>query len=226
MSEKQYVLNMIDKFATPGAVFAIVADSFNVFKFCEMLGDDPEIREKIEKHGKTGGLLVIRPDSGDPVEVIPRLLQSLDKNFGSITNEKGYKVLNNVRLIWGDGINKLSIRSILRMIVDVMGFSADNIAFGMGGALLQIVNRDDLQFAMKCSSAFIGNEWVDVFKDPITDKGKKSLAGLLDVFEVDGKLVVQKVETLANFESKMKVRYMNGELKNQISFVEVRENCK
>jgi nicotinamide phosphoribosyltransferase len=226
MSEKQYVLNMIDKFAVPGALFAIVADSYNVFKFCEMLGDDPEIREKIKKHGKTGGFTIIRPDSGDPVEVIPRLLQSLDKNFGSITNEKGYKVLNNVRLIWGDGINKLSIRSILRMIVDVMGFSADNIAFGMGGALLQIVNRDDLQFAMKCSSAFIGNEWVDVFKDPITDKGKKSLAGLLDVFEVDGKLVVQKVETLANFESKMKVRYMNGELKNQISFVEVRENCK
>ncbi len=226
MSEKKYVLTMIEKFAKPGAIFAMVADSYDIYKFCDMLGEDDEIREKIIAHGKTGGLVVIRPDSGDPLVVLPTLIRKLDKYFGSVRNEKGYKVLNNVRLIWGDGINELSIRTILMKLVSMEGYSADNIAFGIGGALLQIVNRDTQKFAMKCSAAMINGEWVDVFKDPITDSGKKSKKGRFMVVRENG-----QIKTVPYDESKadsdiMKVRYNNGKSYNEITFNEVRANSE
>jgi nicotinamide phosphoribosyltransferase len=87
-------------------------------------------------------------------------------------------VLNNVRIIQGDGIDHASIRSILFSLT-IAGYSADNIAFGQGGALLQQVNRDTLKFAMKCSAARVNGEWRDVYKDPVTDTGKKSKRGML-----------------------------------------------
>lgn len=173
---------MLDKFATPGAVFAMVADTYNVFEFCEMLGSDPEIKSRIEAHGATGGLVVIRPDSGDPLTVCKWIVKKLDEKFGSTTNAKGYKVLNNVRIIQGDGVNAQVIESILDAF-ERDGYSADNIAFGQGGALLQIVNRDDGKFAMKCSAICVDGVWRDVFKDPITDSGKQSKKGIQLVYE-------------------------------------------
>lgn len=226
MSEKKYVLNMIEKFAKPGAIFAMVADSYDIYKFCDMLGEDTEIREKIIAHGKTGGFVVIRPDSGDPVVVLPALIRKLDKYFGSVRNEKGYKVLNNVRLIWGDGINELSIRTILMKLVSMEGYSADNIAFGMGGALLQIVNRDTQKFAMKCSAAMINDEWVDVFKDPITDKGKKSKKGRFMVVRENGVIKTVSYDESLKDADMLKVRYKNGNSYNEITFNEVRANSE
>ena len=77
-------------------------------------------------------------------------------------------------MIYGDGINELSIDSILRTL-EYAGYSADNIAFGMGGALLQGLDRDTQKFAMKCSAVKFGlGEWIDVFKDPKTDRQKRS----------------------------------------------------
>lgn len=178
MSEREYVLNMLDRFAKPGAIFAMVADSYNVFEFCEMLGNDSEIRKKIEEHGKTGGYVVIRPDSGDPVEVVTHVAKLLDKTFGSTVNTKGFKLLNNVRIIQGDGINAGSVKAILESLM-ANGFCADNVAFGMGGALLGAPQRDDQKFALKCSAALIDGTWVDVQKDPVTDHGKRSKKGRL-----------------------------------------------
>jgi nicotinamide phosphoribosyltransferase len=163
----------------------MVADSYDVFKFCEMLGDDREIKQKIEDHGKTGGFVVIRPDSGDPVEVNRKLVEILGEKFGYTVNAKGFKVLNNVRLIQGDGINELTVRSILGAFM-AMGWSADNIAFGMGGALLQQLDRDTQKFAMKCSSAEVNGEWVDVFKDPVTDSVKASKKGRITLWQSGG----------------------------------------
>lgn len=102
-----------------------------------------------------------------------KCLELLDSRFGHTVNSKGYKVLNNVRVIQGDGINIDSIGSILWVARDA-GYSASNIAFGMGGALLQQHNRDTQKFAMKCSSVTVNGEEVDVFKDPVDDKGKQS----------------------------------------------------
>lgn len=222
--------NMVNQFSKEGSIYAVVSDSYDIYNAVDniwgvQLAD--LIREK-------KGTLVIRPDSGDPVEVIPRLLTSLAKNFGYVKNDKGYLVLNNVRLIWGDGINEMTIRSILRVVVDVMGYSADNIAFGMGGALLQIVNRDDLKFAMKCSAIRRRkitrngevDEWVDVFKDPVTDKGKASLKGRFAVVRssngdwanvpIDDKTLVA--------DNELKIRFRDGYLMNMQTFAQVRAN--
>ena len=81
-------------------------------------------------------------------------MQSLDAAYGSDVNAKGFKLLRHVRVIQGDGITRESIDSILNALVD-HGYSADNVAFGQGGALLQIVNRDSLRFAMKASAVQI-----------------------------------------------------------------------
>ena len=163
-------------------------------KACEMWGK--ELKDDVINSGAT---VVIRPDSGDPVVVVPKMLRILAEHFGFSVNEKGYKVLNNVRVIWGDGINSVSLSSILRTVVDVAGWSADNIAFGMGGGLLQQLDRDTLKFAMKCSSVGI-REWIhdaegllenkvvwrDVFKDPATDPGKASKKGRVQLWTSGG----------------------------------------
>lgn len=223
MSEKQYVLNMFEKFAKPGAVFAMVADSYDVYEFCKMLGTDTEIREKIEAHGKTGGLVVIRPDSGNPAEVVVGCLRILDQYFGHTVNSKGYRVLNNVRVIQGDGIDHTSIRSIL-FCMEIAGYSADNVAFGQGGALLQHVNRDTLKFAMKCSAARINGNWVHVYKDPATDPGKVSKKGRVTLYQNREGMYRSGVE---DWETPvLRVVYENGELKNQITFDEVRANAR
>jgi nicotinamide phosphoribosyltransferase len=87
-------------------------------------------------------------------------------------------VLNHVRVIQGDGVNPDSIVAILAAI-DEAGFAADNIVFGMGGALLQQINRDTQRFAMKCSAIRLGDAWHAVSKDPVTDHGKRSMKGRL-----------------------------------------------
>lgn len=231
-NEKQYVLNMLDKFAKPGAVFAMVADTYNVFEFVKMLGDDSEIKEKIENHARTGGIVVIRPDSGDPVVVNRQLIEILGEKFGYTTNAKGFKVLNNVRLIQGDGVNELTIRSILGAFM-AMGWSADNINFGMGGALGQMVNRDTQKFAMKCSSACVNGEWIDVQKDPITDPGKKSKAGRVNLWTSGGEYQSSVLcpagwtdkGTQLSWDPVLELVYMNGKLVKEYTFDQVRENA-
>ena len=170
--------NMVTQFGKPGGLVAVVSDSYNIYEACKMWSTDPLKQQVID----SGATVVIRPDSGDPVEVMPKMIQILADGFGYTTNDKGYKVLNNVRLIQGDGVNELTIRSILGAFM-AMGWSADNIAFGMGGALLQAVDRDTQKFAMKCSSAQIDGTWVNVQKDPVTDSGKKSKAGRVTLYK-------------------------------------------
>jgi nicotinamide phosphoribosyltransferase len=169
---------MLKQFANPGSVVAVVSDSYDIFNACRSLWGK-ELRQHIIDSGAT---LVIRPDSGDPATVVLQCLQILQEQFGFYINNKGYKVLNHVRVLQGDGINWTSIRDILEAITKA-GFSADNVAFGMGGALLQKVDRDTNKWAMKCSAAYINGEWVGVFKDPITDQGKSSKKGLVTLFK-------------------------------------------
>ncbi|HJU40269.1 MAG TPA: nicotinate phosphoribosyltransferase [Tahibacter sp.] len=166
--------NMLARFARPGAIVAVVSDSYDVYHaISEHWGKT--LRDDVIASGAT---LVVRPDSGEPVDVVHRCLVLLDAAFGHTVNAKGYKVLQHVRLIQGDGVNPTSIRAILERITKD-GFSAENIAFGMGGALLQGINRDTQKFALKCSAAKVDGRWIDVFKAPATDPGKQSKRGRL-----------------------------------------------
>ena len=136
--------NMLENFAKPGAILAVVSDSWNIYEACEKIWGEQLRQEVIDSEAT----VVIRPDSGDPEEVVSRITHILAEKFGTITNSKGYKVLKNVRVIQGDGVNEQSIHQILQRLKNE-GFSASNIAFGIGGSLLQKVNRDTLKFAYK-----------------------------------------------------------------------------
>ena len=172
--EAEAYRNMLRQFAKPGALLAVVSDSYDLDAAVTQLWGGT-LREEVIASGAT---VVIRPDSGDPTTVVLRTVQALDAAFSSNVNAKGYKVLKHVRVIQGDGITRQSIASILGAL-ESAGYSADNVAFGQGGALLQQVNRDTLGFAMKASAAEVGGRWRDVFKAPVTDPAKRSKAGRL-----------------------------------------------
>ena len=217
--------NMLTQFAKPGSILAVVSDSYDIYNAAEKLWGE-ELRQKVIDSGAT---VVIRPDSGDPDVVCRKLVGILGEKFGYTINAKGFKVLNNVRLMQGDGINEHTVRMILGSFA-AYGWSADNIAFGMGGALLQIVDRDTQKFAMKCSSALVNGTWVDVQKDPITDSGKKSKAGRVTLWESGGEFVSSVTRPThwtdrgtAWAEALVEV-YRDGKLTREISFDEVRAN--
>jgi nicotinamide phosphoribosyltransferase len=182
--------NMLDKFATPGALVAVVSDSYNLNN-AVINGWCGELKQQVLDSGVN---LVVRPDSGNAVEVVLRTLRQLGDGYGYFFNVKGYKVLNGVRIIQGDSINgPESICEILDAMKEA-GWSGDNVAFGMGGGSLQQVNRDTLKFAMKCSAIQIDGVWNDVFKEPFdapwkaSKKGRQDNPDLVDVY-VDGNFV-------------------------------------
>ena len=171
--------NMIEQFGGEGKIYACVSDSYNIYEAIEKLWAslDGKIKEK-------GGTLVIRPDSGEPTKMVMDCLELCGSTFGFTTNTKGFKVLpDHIRLIQGDGVSPEMINKILR-IMSFNGWSADNIAFGMGAELLQKVNRDTYKYAMKaCSMMDRDGNLHDVFKNPITASGKSSKRGDLEIYK-------------------------------------------
>lgn len=226
-NEVEAYRNMLNKTAKPGGLIAAVSDSYNLWNACSTIWGE-QLKEEVIKSGAT---VVIRPDSGHPPAVVLRTAQLLDEKFGSVINKKGYKVLNNVRILQGDGINENSIQEILNNLLD-HGFSASNIAFGMGGALLQQHNRDTLKFAMKCSHIYRtvdGKETsVDVYKDPITDHGKVSKSGRLDLIrDMSGNWsTVTLGDKDHHLLSVMDLVYENGEILKEYTFDEIRSRAK
>jgi nicotinamide phosphoribosyltransferase len=214
--------NMVAQFGKPGGIYAVVSDSYDLYAAIEQLWGEA-LKQRVIDSGAT---LVVRPDSGDPVTVVARTLQLLAQRFGTTTNGKGFKVLNTVRVIQGDGVNPVSIAAILERIT-ADGFSASNLAFGMGGALLQHLNRDTQKFAYKTSAARVGSEWRDVFKDPVTDTGKRSKKGLLGLArdEAGYKTVAVDGERFAPLEGGENLLvpvFRNGKLLRDVSLAEVR----
>lgn len=210
--------NMLTQFGGEGKLVAVVSDSYDIINACKLWGT---VLKADVVNSKT--TLIVRPDSGHPETVVLDVVRELDKYYGSTVNSKGYRVLNNVRVIQGDGINELSIRGIL-LNLEMSGYSADNVAFGMGGALLQILNRDTQRFAMKASAARINGEWVDVFKNPITDSGKASKKGRVEIYRsrLTGEVITSALEVDSEWEPMLEVVYENGELIRDQTFAEIR----
>ena len=198
--EAEAYRNMITAFPDSPLV-AIVSDSYDMDNATVNI-HGRENKELIENSGKT---IVIRPDSGDPATIVCRTIQQLMDSFGYTENSKGYLVLPDcVRVIQGDGITPESLPLILDAMQE-QNLSIDNIAFGMGGGLLQMCNRDTYGFAMKCSAICIDGEWQNVYKDPKTDPAKASKGGRF------------------NLEN---VVFRNGKLLIKTTFDKVRENAK
>lgn len=172
--------NMIKQYGD-GPIMAVVSDTWNIFEAAENIWGGELKAEVLNMNA----MLVIRPDSGDPVDVPVKLVKILDKKFGSQLNTKGYKVLDNVRVIQGDGMDQEQIRAVYKAL-EAEGYSAENLAVGMGAGLLQNLNRDTCSFAYKTSYMIIDGKGVDIYKDPITDPGKKSKRGRLALVYLQG----------------------------------------
>lgn len=211
--------NMLKINGGPGKILACVSDSYNIYEAVEKIWGE-QLRQKVID---SGSIVVIRPDSGNPAAVVLKCLTLLDQKFGSSFTKTGtYKLLNNVRVIQGDGINEDSIREILETVTRA-GFSADNVAFGMGGALLQQVNRDTQKFAYKCSEITVDGHSVPVYKDPITDPGKKSKAGRMDLLCELGQFKTVSGDRLPG--SQLQTIYENGKLIKEYNLEEIRKRA-
>lgn len=210
--------NMLEQY--PTGFVACVSDSYDLRNAVENIWGDQLRNQVISRNGT----LVVRPDSGEPLPVILRTFDGLWEKFGGHTNEKGYRVLAPcVRVIQGDGVNFHSINQIIKGINDA-GWSMDNLAFGMGGALLQSVNRDTQKFAFKCSAIRRNGVWYGVFKQPATDIGKTSKAGRFAVSNASGQFVTMTVsDNVEEPGDMLETVFENGEVTREYSLKQIRK---
>jgi nicotinamide phosphoribosyltransferase len=210
----------------PAGIVACVSDSYNIFRACsEYWGE--KLKNLILARE---GTLVIRPDSGDPVFTLLRVFDILMEKFGFSINEKGYKVLpSQVRVIQGDGINFETIQSIYSAL-KVNGISAENLVLGMGGALLQKLDRDTQKFAFKCSYAEMNGRGIDVQKHPIemdhhgsiVRSFKQSKAGRLKLICTEQGYKTVKEKESPEYKNELVTVFENGKILREFDFEEIR----
>ena len=125
-------------------------------------------------------------------------------------------------------MNPTTIRQLYEHIMK-LGWSADNMAVGSGGGLLQQVNRDTQKFAFKCSAAVVDQMWIDVYKEPITDSGKRSKKGRLKLIQtknLDGQTVLKTVNLDEPGEDLLVTVFEDGELVKEYTLDEVKKNME
>jgi len=220
-NEREAFKNMIKQYGHL-PIFACVSDTWDIYNAAENLwGGD--LKSEVEKMNAT---LVVRPDSGDPVRVVLDLLSILGSKFGKVTNLKGKDVLKHVKIIQGDGNTPNVIAKTLQEM-SLHGWAAENVAFGMGGGLLQTnLDRDTQKFAFKCCAATVNGKDIKVYKDPYHKEfGKTSKAGRLDLRVDKAGNVVTVQESFKGMTSLLHTVYEDGELVNTTTFDEVRERA-
>ncbi len=212
----------------PTGTVACVSDSYNIFKACSDYWGT-ELHDEIMNRQ---GTLVIRPDSGDPIRTLLAIFEILFDKFGFTTNAKGYKVLPpQLRVIQGDGVNYDAINGIYEALKEHQ-ISAENLVLGMGGALLQKVDRDTQRFALKCSSAVVNGQQIAVEKSPtemdkngnITPSFKKSKSGRLKLVKTDGTYRTVNEDTLPEVPDQLHTVFENGKLTDTVTFEQVKAN--
>lgn len=214
--------NMIEQFGKPGAMVAIVADSYDLYHAVDELFGQ-QLKATIED---CGGRVVVRPDSGHPADIVPEVISRLMARFGARTNAKGYKVLPDcIRIIQGDGVTLESLPEILEAIKQ-RGLSTENAAFGMGGGLLQKLDRDTCQWAMKTCEVVTAGQRLDVFKQPSTDPTKRSKPGRQAVAEIDGRLQAIREDQLSQQDNRLRPVWRNGQLLIDESFDQIRQRAQ
>lgn len=215
------VLNqVIDSY--PEGIVSVVGDSYDIYAFAR------EVVRNKDRILARNGRFVLRPDSvthrhKTPEDLSLFLVTALWDGFGGETNSKGYRVLNDqVRVLWGDGIDPSGIYKILNSLAN-NGFSAENMVFGMGGGLLQKVNRDTQRFAFKSSAQYRDGVWHDVQKSPL-DESKRSKGGRLKLVDTPDGLATVREE--ADGVDLLRVVFENGRIENEDVFATIRERAK
>lgn len=204
VGEKQMIIDWLKEF--PTGILSIVADTFDLWKLITEYLADPEVKALVLARD---GKLVIRPDSGNPVDIIcgvgltnetqtfkeydhqdkpsyKGVIELLWDTFGGIINEKGYKVLDpHIGAIYGDSIT-LDRQVEIYTRLSSKGFASTNIVLGIGSYTYQMNTRDTFGFAAKGAWFEANGKSFDIYKDPVTDDGtKKSLKGFIAVYEDD-----------------------------------------
>lgn len=220
----------------PEGIVSIVADSYNLWQVLTVFL--PSLYKEInDRQGK----VVIRPDSGNPIDIIcgdllappdspahKGALQLLWETFGGHINAAGYKELNpKVGLIYGDAIT-VERASIILELMEQAGFASSNIIFGVGSFTYQYVTRDTFGFAMKATSAVINGDRISIFKDPITaDGSKKSAKGLLFVdsdVETGRFFLIDNVSEKTESNGYLQTVFCDGKLTRETNLGEIRQN--
>jgi nicotinamide phosphoribosyltransferase len=215
--EADLVQNLLEKH--PSGILSVVGDSYDIEHFTRHLVGE-RFRDCILSRD---GVFVLRPDSGDPVEVSGRLLDILEELVGCSLNSKGYKVLPpQLRMLWGDGLVLDTVEKFLEAAKN-KGWSSENFVFGMGGGLLQRINRDNQCFAMKCSAQKRNGVWHDVWKR--SAGGKASKAGKLGLeHAADGSWTTFRLDEPGH-EDILQTVFENGVLVREETFEQIRERA-
>lgn len=213
--------NMIDQFGKADSVFSVVSDSYDIYNCTDNIFGGV-LKEKVKALEDMNSTLVVRPDSGPLMEVAIEVCELLMEKFGFTINSKGYRCLPKyLKVLQGDGLNKDTLDKLCGEIT-LNGLSLSNFVFGMGGGLLQDVNRDTYGFAMKASATKINDQWEDCYKDPIHG-GKTSKRGILALHkDADGKFFTARAGEHPDKEDFLKLRYRDGIHYNFTTFAEVR----
>ncbi|XP_028302967.1 nicotinamide phosphoribosyltransferase 2 [Gouania willdenowi] len=221
--EKEAFEQVLDQF--PSWPVSVVSDSYDIFNACRNIWGD-KLKEQVMERGHDS-CVMIRPDSGDPAETLLQVLKIFEECFGSSLNSVGFKVLPSyLRIIQGDGIDLTSLDQILQKLSDE-GWSAENIMFGCGSALLQKLNRDTLSCAFKCSYVETDGKGMDVYKQPVTDPSKGSKRGRLSLRRNSDGLMETVEEGAGKPEEDFLVTvFENGVLMLDLSLEEIRKNAR
>lgn len=222
--EAEVVDRLLDQH--PAGILSVVADSYDIYRFVRGVADTlkPRILER-------DGVFVVRPDSvtldhPTPGELVVWILETLWDGYGGTETRNGYRVLDpHVRVLWGDGIEEEGILKIINQAM-LAGFSPENLVFGMGGGLLQKLNRDTQRFAFKSSAQERDGVWHDIYKDPL-DASKASKRGRLCLTKLNGVYETHKEVMLGCTPEVdlLETVFENGEVKRFQTFDDVRERA-
>jgi len=230
----------------PTGILSVVSDTWDLWKVCTK--HVVTLKEEILARD---GKLVIRPDSGDPVDILcgngrevdayndvdgrercesKGVIELLWDVFGGTINGQGYKVLDShIGAIYGDSITIERANEICKRL-EAKGFASTNVVLGIGSFTYQYNTRDTFGFAMKATYVEIDGEGREIFKDPITDDGtKKSATGLLKVFKttLEGDIVLHdQVSWEEESEGILQTIYENGEFYNETTLTEIKNRLK
>jgi nicotinamide phosphoribosyltransferase len=219
----------------PKGIVSIVSDTWDLWK---VLTDYlPKLKnEVLSREGK----VVIRPDSGDPVDIISGnpegkneaekkgVVELLWETFGGSTNAKGFKELDpHIGSIYGDSITVARSTAICERL-KAKGFASTNVVLGIGSYTYQYNTRDTFGFAMKATYGEVNGQGREIFKDPITDDGtKKSAKGLMRINLTNGVYTLKDQATWAEEEGgELKEVFRDGKLLLNQSLQEIRNTIK
>lgn len=243
VSEDKYITHLLETF--PTGILSMVSDTFNIWDICTKYL--PKYKDKIMSRD---GKLVIRPDSGNPADIVcgyntaeildyhdydtnhpsfKGVVELLWDVFGGTVNDQGYKVLDSHSgVVYGDSITLERAEEICKRLAS-KGFASTNIVFGVGSFTYQYNTRDTFGFAMKATYVEVNGEGREIFKNPITDDGtKKSATGLLHVTKhnENGYMLVDKVSWETEGDGELQTIYKDGQFTNLATFDEIRKRVK